>query len=114
VTKEQTVVASANTIANTVNEAILGTLQDNVFSTTGLLITNLLGGDTSSTSATSLIGASSTDTSTLSYTNNLILKNLSKALGVDSDGGTSLASLLSGTTDTIKSYTLDKTLKISS
>ena len=114
VTKEQKVVSSANTIATTVNEAIKGTLQDNVFSATGLLITNLLGGDTSSTSATSLIGASSTDTSSLSYTSNLILNNLSKALGVDSDGGTSLASLLSGTTDTINSYTLSKTLKVSS
>jgi hypothetical protein len=113
VTKEQSVVSSANTIANTVNEAIKGTLQDNVFSTTGLLITNLLGGDTSSTSATSLIGASSTDTSTLSYTNNLILKNLSKSLGVDSDSGTSLSSLLNGTTTAISPYKLSKSLKVS-
>jgi hypothetical protein len=112
VTEQQDTIDDATALANTVEDAIDGTLSDSVYSTTSLLIQNLLGGDTDYTSATSLLYGSS-DSSGLDWADSLIMNSLSDALGVDDDDGTSLASLLAGTTDDLDPYSLPSTLDIS-
>jgi hypothetical protein len=112
VTAQQDTIDDAAAIATTVQSAIEGTLSDDVYSTTSLLVKNLLGGSSDATSAISLLSGSSTDYD-LEWADSLIMQNLSSSLGVDDDDGTSLSSLLAGTTDSIDPYSLPSTLNIS-
>jgi hypothetical protein len=109
VTEQQEVLKNAYTLTNTVYEAVNGTLDSSVYSTTSLLIKNLLGGDTDTTSAISLLSGTSSTNSGLDWADSLIMTNLTSALGVDSDSGTSLSSLLGGTTDTLDPTSLPAT-----
>jgi hypothetical protein len=113
VTEQQDVINDAAAIAETVEEAIDGTLSDNVYSTTSLLVKNLLGGDSDYTSATAILDGSTSSDTGLDWADSLIMESLSNALGVDDDDGTSLASLLAGTTDDLDPYSLPSTLDIS-
>lgn len=94
VTEQQDTLGSAYALSNTVNQALKGTLSSNVHSTSSLLINNLLGG--SSKTAMSLLYGTSARNTGLKWSSSLITNNLSRSLGLSTDSGTSLSSLLGG------------------
>ncbi len=99
VSAQQNTVDKAYSYVNTIKSALNGSLE--VSGSTSSLIKDVLGGGTTYSNSYSLLwGTSSSSSSSLSYTSSLILSNLSSSLGVQS-GGTSLASLLGGTTSSL-------------
>ena len=106
VTEQQKVISDASSLTTTASKALAGTLSGSVFSTTNLLITNLLGGDTTYKSVSDLLTGASSDTTGLGFASSMIMSNLSTSLGVDSESTTSLTSLLSGTTASLDPSTL--------
>lgn len=110
VTEQQEAIDEAYSVTESVYEAIQGTLGDNVYSTTSQVITNLLGGSSSSTSAISILSGSSSSNTGLEWASSLITDNLSTALGLSSGSGTDITSLLGGTVDTLDPTSLPTTI----
>jgi hypothetical protein len=110
VTEQQDTLTSAYALSNTVNQALNGTLSSKVHSTSSLLINNLLGG--SSKSAMSLLYGTSARNTGLGWSSSLITNNLSRALGLSTDSGTSLSSLLSGKVDRLDPVELPTHLSV--
>jgi hypothetical protein len=103
---EQTdIVDKAYDTVETAYNAINGSASTNT--STSQLLTNLLGGGTSRTAAYSLLfGSSSTS---LSWTSSMITSNLETALGLQSNAGTSLISLLADNVDSLDPTSLAST-----
>ncbi|MFA5258071.1 MAG: hypothetical protein WC360_07970 [Opitutales bacterium] len=76
------------------------------------LVKSLLGADSGTSLVSMLTSTPSTASAQLSWTSGLITNNLTNALGVQSSDGTSILSLLSGTTDMIDPSSLPSTLKL--
>lgn len=107
VTDQQKVLDTASASVANVQSAVNGSLSGNVYSTTNLLVQNLLGG--SSTSAMSLLSGTSSSSTGLSWASSLITNNLSTALGLSRKSDTSITSLVSGTVKSLDPLSLPTT-----